>query len=96
MLQYLKHKINDKMIMGTDSLIQLCTWVDAIYGLQPYLKINTGSGISFGYGMGLCKAIKQKKNKKISTEAKVVGVSDYLPYNIWICLFMEAYIYDIK
>ena len=41
-------------------------------------------------------SIKQKLNTKISIEAKVVGVSDYLPYNIWIYLFMIAQGYDIK
>ena len=35
-------------------------------------------------------------NTKSSTEAKVVGVSDYLPYKICICLFMIAQGFDIK
>ena len=43
-----------------------------------------------------CKSRKQKLNKKISTKKKVFGVSDYLPYNIWIYLFMGAQGYDIK
>ena len=35
-------------------------------------------------------------NKNISIKAKVFGVSDYLPYNIWIFLFIGAQGYDIK
>ena len=52
--------------------------------------------MSFGYGMEHCKSSKQKLNTKISTEGEEVGVSDYLPYNIWIFLFMGAQGYDIK
>ena len=34
-LQYLKQAIVNKMIMGTDSLRQLCTWADHAYGVHP-------------------------------------------------------------
>ena len=82
--------------MGADSLSQLCTWVDAAYGVHPDLKIHTGGCISFVYGMVHCKSTKQKLNTKSSTEDKLVGVSDYLLYNIWIFLFVGAQGYDIK
>ena len=82
--------------MGEDSLSQFCTWVDAVYGLHPDLKIHAGSCMSFGYGVVYCKSIKQKLNTKSSSADKVVRVSDYLPYNIWICLFMVAQGYYIK
>ena len=52
--------------------------------------------MSFGNGMVHCKYSKQKLNTKISTESEVVVVSDYIPYNIWIFLFMGAQVYDIK
>ena len=82
--------------MGKDKLRQLCKWVDAAYGVHPDLKSHTGGCMSFGYGIVHCKSSKKKLNTKSSTEAKVVGVSDYIPYNIWICLFMGAQGYDIK
>ena len=96
LLQHLKNTLNDKRIMGAYSLIQLCTWVDAAYGVHPNLKIHNGGCMSFGYGIPHCKSRKQKLNKKSSTETKVVGVSDYLTYNIWIYLFMGSQGYDIK
>ena len=40
-LQYLKHAIDDKSIMGKDGLRQICTWIDATYGLHHDLKIHT-------------------------------------------------------
>ena len=52
--------------------------------------------MSFGYGMVHCKSSKQKIKTKSSTEAEVVGISDYLPYNICICLVVGAQRYDIK
>ena len=84
------------LIMGVYSLIQLCTKVDAAYGVHPDLKIHTGGCMSFGYGMVHCKSSKQKLNTKSSIKDEVVGVSDYLPNNIWICLFMGAQGYEIK
>ena len=42
------------------------------------------------------KSRKKKLNTKSSTKAEVVGVSDYLPYIIWIFLFMREQRYDIK
>ena len=57
---------------------------------------HTGGVISFGTGGILCKSSKQKLNTKSSTEAKVIGTSDYLPNTLWVMHFMEAQGYLIK
>ena len=44
-MQLLKHTINDKRVMGTENPSQLCTWVDAAYGVQSYLKSHTSRGM---------------------------------------------------
>ena len=93
-LKLLKQKINYKRVMGEDNLSQLCRWVNAAYGVHPYLKSHNGGGMSFGYRLMICKFIKHKSNTKSSTEAEVLVVSNYLTYNIWICLFMEAQGYE--
>ena len=80
--------------MGTYKLSQLWTCVDAAYDVHPALKIHNGRGMSFEYGLVKCKSAKHKLNAKSYTEAKVVRVSDYLPYNTWISLFMESYGYE--
>ena len=82
--------------MGADSLSQLCTWVNAAYGVHPDLKIHTGGCMTFGYGMVHCTSSKQIMNTKSSTEDKVVSISDYLTYNICIWLFMRAQGYGIN
>ena len=43
-----------------------------------------------GRGAIMCKSIKQKLNTKSSTEAEVVGASDFLPSTIWARMFMTS------
>ena len=42
----------------------------------------------------MAKTTKQKLNTKSSTEAEVVGASDFLPWTIWIKRFLENQGYD--
>ena len=60
------------------------------------MKSHTGGITSFGTGGLLCKSNKQKLNTKSSTEAEVVGASDYLPNTLWVKLFMAAQGYPIS
>ena len=46
--------------------------------------------MSMGVGAIHAKASVQKLNMKISTETETVGVSEYLPYNIWMMNFIHA------
>jgi hypothetical protein len=57
-------------------------------GRQDYFE--TGGTITFGRGVLLSKSSKHKLNVKSSTEAEVVGASDYLPNIIWLRMFLEA------
>jgi len=45
--------------------------------------------MSFGLGTLHARSTKQKLNTKSSTEAEIVGMSDYLPFNIWLRMFLE-------
>lgn len=46
-----------------------------------------GGVISMGWGTVHYKSSKQKLNTKGSTEMETVGMSDYIPYKIWIVMF---------
>lgn len=46
--------------------------------------------ISFGTGGLTCKSGKQKLMTKSSTEAEIVGASNYLPNTLWVKLFLVA------
>jgi len=95
-LQYLRGTLDDVMRLGADSLFEMKTWVDASYAVHPDMKSHTGGCISFGIGVLLAMSAKQKLNVKSSTEAEVVGASDYLPNCIWTRMFMEAQGYKMK
>ena len=71
------------------------TWVDASYAVHQDMKSHTGGAVLFGRGAALSKSSKQKLNTKSSTEAKLVGASDYLPYPIWAKKFLEGQGYPL-
>jgi len=64
-------------------------WVDAAYAVHPNMRSHTGGCISFGLGTLHARSTKQKLNTKSSTEAEIVGMSDYLLFNIWLRMFLE-------
>jgi hypothetical protein len=43
-----------------------------------------------GTGGLMFKSTKQKLNTKSSTEAELVGATDYIPSTLWSKMFMEA------
>ena len=51
------------------------------------MKGYTGGIMSTGGGILHCKSSAQKINTKKTTESELVGVSEYLPYNIWYMFF---------
>jgi hypothetical protein len=95
-MQFLNRTLDDYMIIGADSLTVLKTWVDASYGVHPDMKSHTGGVISLGRGVIMSKSSKQKLNTKSSTEAELVGASDYLPSTIWAKMFLEEQGYEIR
>ena len=52
--------------------------------------------MSFGVGALHTKSTKQKLYTKSSTEAELVGVSEYLPYHIWLLNFLKHQGYNVK
>ena len=51
--------------------------------------------MSMGVGTFHARLSKQKLNMKSSTETELVGVSEYLPFNIWAVNFLRAQGYEI-
>ena len=73
----------------------MLTYVDAAYAVHTDRRSHTGGAVTFGTGAVLAKSSKQKLNTKSSTEAELVGSSDYLPHAIWAKKFLEHQGYDI-
>ena len=95
-LCWIKDTIDETRYVGADDLRKLYTWVDAAYAVHPNMRSHTGGSISMGMGVIHCKSSRQKLNTKSSTEAELVGVSEYLPYNIWLMHFLKQQGYDIE
>jgi AAA ATPase containing von Willebrand factor type A (vWA) domain len=94
-LQYLRGTLDDKLILGAIDIKKMKSFVDAAFAVHADMKSHTGGGISWGIGILLSMCQKQKLNSKSSTEAEVIGVSDFLPNIIWARMFLEQQGYDI-
>jgi hypothetical protein len=88
-LEYLNGTLDHVRIIGADDLARMKTWVDASYAVHMDMRSHTGGVVSFGIGALMGKSWKQRLNVKSSTEAELVGASDYLPHAIWARKFME-------
>ena len=95
-LSFLSRTKDDVRIIGCDNLDVLFTWVDAAYAVHHNMRSHTGGSMSFGWGTIHNKSSKQKLNTKSSTEAEIVGVSDYIPYNIWLVNFLKGQGYELQ
>ena len=63
--------------------------MDAPYVVNHDMKSHTRGVMIMGLGVAHCRSSKQKLNTKSSTEAELVGASDYLPYNICYVVIMH-------
>ena len=95
-LKWLKQTIDDNRIIGCDNLDSIFTWIDAAFAVHQNMRSQTGGAMSFGWGTIHARSSKQKLNTKSSTEAELVGLSEYIPYNIWLINFLKAQGYEIK
>ena len=95
-LGFLKGTINDLRTIGADSLRDLHVWIDASHAVHENMRGHTGGTMSMGVGTLHNKSSKQKINTKSTTESETVGVSEYLPYDIWQVNFFKEQGYDIR
>jgi hypothetical protein len=95
LLRYINCTLDLPRIIAADSLNMFKTWVDAAYAVHNDMKSHTGGAMSFGLGVLNAKSRKQRLNVKSSTEAEVVGASDYLPWVVWVSKFMKYQGYNI-
>ena len=95
-IAYIKSTIEDVRIIGANDLQTVFTWIDAAYAVNSDMRSQTGGAMSFGLGVLHAKCSKQKLNVKSSTEAELVGASEYIPYNLWLMHFMSEQGYEIQ
>ena len=90
LLEYLYGTYDLPLILGADDIHTLYTFVDASFAVHEDMKSHTGGVITFGRGGIACKSAKQKLVTKSSTEAELVGASDYLPSTLWVQHFLQG------
>ena len=84
-------------IIGASTLQEVYTWVDAAYGVHSIdMKIHTGGIMSMGTKRLHQKSSKQKLIVKSSTEAEIVGTSEYMPYNVLLYNFLVEQRYKVR
>ena len=88
-LTYLSCTKDERRIIGINNISVMNTYIDASYAVHPNMRGHTGGAISFGHGIVHSKASKQKINVKSSTECELVGLSEYVPYSLWLEYFFE-------
>ena len=82
-LGFIKGNIKDQMIIGAHILRGLHVWVDISHAIHENMRGHTGGTMSMGRGALHNKSSKQKLNTRSTTESELVGVSEYLPYDLW-------------
>jgi hypothetical protein len=95
MLEYLHSTLSMPFTLSIDDTREVKTCVDAAYTLHDDMKSHTGGVIMMGKGVLYAKSSKHKLNIKSSTEAELVGASDFLPQTIWTQNFLEGQGYPI-
>ena len=95
LLQYLNGTADMPLTLSIDNVSVIKTWVDASYGVHDNMRSHTGGIIMMGKGALYGKSSKQKITVKSSTEAELVGASDFLPQTIWTRNFIEAQGYKV-
>ena len=95
-LRFLNQTIDEPRIIGASSLTELFTWIDAAFGVHHDMRSQTGGCMSFGWGTVHSRSSKQKLNTISSTEAEIVGASEYYPRNIFLIMFLEELGYCMR
>ena len=95
LLEYLHSTANMPLTLSIDNLSGIKSWVDASYAIHKDMRSHTGGIIMMGKGTLYARSSKQKINTKSSTEAELVGASDFLSQTIWTRNFLQAQGYSV-
>ena len=95
-ISYLNQTLDDAWIIEVFNLTDLFTWVDVSYAVHSKIHSYTGGFISLGCQMLYSRSSKKKLNAKDSNEAVLIGTSEYVLFNVWMVMFLEAQGYNIN
>ena len=81
--------IEDKRVILVIIFSEVFTKIDVGYDVHYNIRIHTSADIWMGYGIIHVKSLKQHINVKSLTKAEVVGMSDSIPYYLWLVIFLK-------
>ena len=96
LMHYVHTTMDEIVTIGIEDVGLMRTFVDASYAVHDNMRSHTGGAITFGIGVFCSASEKQKLNTKSSTEAELVGVSEFLPKVLYVELFLAAQGYPLK
>ena len=62
--------------------------INAAYDFHRNMRIHMGGDMSMDYGIIHVKLSKQKINENSSMKVELVEVSEYIPYHLWLMMFI--------
>ena len=95
-LKLVQQTKEDKRAIGAQNLEELNTWIHTSYTVHPNMRSHTSGTMSLGKGVLHIRAEKQKLNGKSSIQAEIVGLSEYLLYNLHVIHFTKEQGYKLK
>ena len=87
-LQFINSTITDERFVGADFLHEILSWIDAAHAIHPNMRGRTGGFIYFRAGVVHAISTKHKSNTRSTCISEMVGISEYLPFPIWLELYM--------
>ena len=87
-LAWVKNTINYERVIGERNLSEVFTWIDAAYAVHGRTRSHTGGAMQMGYGIIQKNPSKHKINVNNSIEEELLVFSDYIPYNLWLMMFL--------
>ncbi len=95
-IRYLRMTKGLTLTLEADKTHIIKWWVDASFAVHRDMRSHTGGTMTMGRGSAYSTSTRQKLNKKISSEAELVGVDDVMPMIIWTRYFLEAQGYEVR
>lgn len=96
-LGFLKCMDNNKKKIRAKLLTKILSFTESAYAVHSDNTRRYMRGlVSIGIGIIHGKSAMQKINIKSTCESELVVTAEYLPYIIWIIIFMQAQKYKIK
>lgn len=96
LVQYLRGTSEIGLTLEADSGQIVKWWIDAAFAVHDDMRSQSGATMTLGKGMVYCSTTKQKLNTRSSTEAELVGVSDFLPQVLWTRYFLNEQGYGLR